>query len=101
MEEWSSFGRGIQEENQRVTVADLFSLEENETPGPTMEGADIYQSSVLRPIIGICVTYRIILAGNMEYRTKLNESVANTFAMLGYESYEFMSLIDHYKPWIS
>lgn len=37
----------------------------------------------------------------MDYRTKINESALNMFGMLGYESYEFMTLIDHYKPWMS
>lgn len=55
----------------------------------------------METIMGICVIYRIILAGNMDYRTSLNESTLNIFAMLGFESYEFMTLIDHYTPWMS
>lgn len=51
--------------------------------------------------MGICVIYRIILAGNMDYRAKLNESAVHIFAMLRYESYEFMTLIDHYKSWMA
>lgn len=37
----------------------------------------------------------------MDYKAKLNESAINIFAMQGYESYEFMTLADHYKSWLA